>query len=98
MTDMNVAKIIREQIGNKALVMIGAKNLVAGDTTLGFKIGHNASKWTHIRVELTAADLYKMTFFRFWGCDLKAEKIVDGLYFDGLRPAIREATGMATSL
>ena len=98
MTDMNVAKIIHEQIGHKAMVMIGAKSFVASDTSLGFKIGHNAGKWTHIRVELTGADLYKMTFFRFWGCDIKAQKEVDGLYFDGLRPAIREATGMATSL
>ena len=98
MTDMAVAKTIHQQIGQKAMVMIGAKNFVAGDDTLGFKIGRNAGKWTHIRVELTGADLYKMTFFRFWGCDIKAEKEVDGLFFDGLRQAIRDNTGMATRL
>lgn len=98
MTDMTVAKTIHQQIGNKAMVMIGAKNFVGDDTMLSFKIGRNAGKWTHIRVELTAADLYRMTFFRFWDCDVKAEKVVDGLYFDMLRSTIRRETGMATSL
>ena len=89
MTDMTVAKTIHQQIGHKAMTMIGAKNFVGGDNALGFKIGRNAGKWTHIRVELTGADLYKMTFFRFWGTDIKAQEAVDGLYFDGLRQAIQ---------
>jgi hypothetical protein len=96
--DYTVAETIYRQIGHIAMVMIGAKNHVAGDNLLGFKIGRNAGGWNYIRVELTGMDLYDMTFLRIWNMEVREEKKVEGLYFDQLRQVIRTNTGMATSL
>ena len=62
MSMSNVANIIAEQIGSRAFVMMGAKNLMGGESHLQFKIGANSKKVTHITVTLTDADLYTVRF------------------------------------
>ncbi len=103
MTDMTVANTIREQLGHKALFMLGAKNLAGGENYLTFKVGRGAKNAngtiTHIRIELTADDLYKMEFI--WCRGTKAPKTRaahDGIYADMMHQIIRDETGMATSL
>jgi hypothetical protein len=43
MSNLKIAMTIKQQIGNKALFIIGAKNLVAVNNGLAFKIKKNAN-------------------------------------------------------
>ena len=56
------ANIIAQQLGF-TLKMIGAKNLIAYQDGLGFKIGRNSKRVNHIKITLED-DLYTMTFSR----------------------------------
>ncbi len=97
----SVAEEIRNQIGRRALYMIGAKNLVASEHSLSFKIGRNPHSITHITVTLDSMDTYTVEYLR---CSTRAKvmrKVVaefQGVYFDQLRPSIEMNTGLATSL
>jgi hypothetical protein len=98
----SVAKIIAEQIGNRALFMIGAKDLVGSENSLTFKIGRNANSVSHIRVTLQPSDTYLVESIRVRKSrGVPESKILDNrddVYFDMLREVISNLTGMATSL
>lgn len=64
MADLSVANIIREQIGHKALYMIGAKNLIGSENSLTFRIMRNEMKVTYIKVTLNGNDYYDVDFFK----------------------------------
>lgn len=105
MANLEVAKIIAQQIGNKALVMIGAKGLAGDEKSLKFKIGRNPKRITHIRVTLTSLDLYTMEFFRMprdltkiTEDTLKPVHTSEMLYDDMLHKCIETHTGLYTSL
>lgn len=93
-----IATTIRDQLGRKALYMIGAKQLLAGDDYLQFKIGRNAGRWSKIRIRLNGRDLYDFTFFRIRKMEVTAEKHIDDIYCDQMLQTIRSETGMATNL
>ena len=95
---MKVANEIRNQIGNKALMMIGAKNLGATENSLSFKVGRNSKKVTHIKIELNVMDTYTMTFFNIRGTNFKTVNKMEGVYCDMIHKAIEDNTGMCTSL
>ena len=59
----SIGQTIANQIGRRAFFMIGAKNLATTNNGLQFKVGRNAKRVTHIKVELTSMDDYTMTFF-----------------------------------
>jgi len=61
-----VANIIRDQIGGKALFMLGAKNLLAHgeENALSFRI-RGSKKVNYIKISLTPSDLYTMEFGKF---------------------------------
>jgi hypothetical protein len=61
---MQVANVISEQIGHRAFVMMGASNLMGGESHLQFKIGTNSKTVTHVTVTLTSEDLYIVRFDR----------------------------------
>jgi hypothetical protein len=105
----NVANVIAEQIGHRAFVMMGAKNLLGGDRHLQFKVGTNSKKVTHVTVTLTGDDLYTVRFDRVTkigfnaktgattgGVKMLAE--IESVSFDQLRGIISENTGMYLSL
>jgi len=109
MSSLNVAKTIADQIGSRAFVMMGAKNLVGSENHLQFKVGTNAMKVTHVTVTLTSADLYDVRFDRVTkiGFSAKTGKTtggvktlaeVPGVSVDRLRAVISEQTGMYLSL
>ena len=58
----NAAHQIREQLGHKALYMLGAKNLGATDRSLSFKIGRNSKKVNYIKITLEPSDTYRVEF------------------------------------
>jgi hypothetical protein len=95
---MQVAQEIQNQLGNKALKMMGAKNLVGGDNYLSFRIGRNAKGVNYIKITLTPADLYDVEFGNIRGMNYKVKKSVNGVYFDRLHDVIEKNTGMYLSL
>ena len=97
-TNTTTARTIAEQIGSKAFFMIGAKNLVASENGLTFKVGRNTKGVSHIRVTLTPEDLYKMEFISVRGTSVKTKAEVEGIYFDMLNKMIEANTGLYTSL
>lgn len=96
---LHVANTIREQIGNRALAMIGARDLVGDATSLRFRVGRNARGVTHLTVRLDPCDTYTVTAIkvgRNWNVTTIGE--VADVYADSLRRVIESLTGMYTSL
>ncbi len=94
----HVAKEIANQIGNRALFMIGAKQLISDENTLMFKIGRNANKINHVKIQLTAMDDYNMTFSYIHGMNITERATCKGVYADQLNTMIEYYTGLYTSL
>ena len=95
---MNVAQTIASQLGRKALLMIGAKNLMAGKDYLQFRLGRNAGGWNSLKIALNGLDLYDLTFYRIRKLKVTSEKTIDNVYCDQVRDIIEDETGMKTSL
>lgn len=93
-----VAETIRQQIGHKALYMIGAKNLLAHDDALSFKIGRNSKSVNYVKITLTPADLYDVKFSWVTKNGEKVRSSEEGIYCDMLHGAIERNTGMYTKL
>lgn len=95
---LEIATIIRNQIGHKALYMIGAKNIMGDVDYLQFKIMRNSKKITYIKITLVN-DLYNIEFFKV---NRKYDKImiseVNGIYADMLESVIGDETGLITKL
>ena len=95
---MNIAQTIAQQLGHKALFMIGAKNLVAGKDYLQMKLGRNSGNWNCLKIALNGLDLYDMTFYKIRKLTVTKEKTVDNICCDQLHDIIETETGMATNL
>ena len=95
---MKVAETIRQQLGNKALFMLGAKALCGGLDSLSFKIGRNDKGVTHIRIRLTPDDLYNVEFLRIRRFEIETLASCDGIYADMLHSVIESETGLYTSM
>jgi len=95
---MNIAQTIVSQLGPKALLMIGAKNLMAGKEYLQMKLGRNAGGWNVLKIALNGLDLYDMTFYRIRKLKVTSEKTIDNIYCDQLHDIIENETGMRTNL
>ena len=96
--EANVAQTIAKQLGNKALVMMGAKNLVAGKKDLSFRIGRNSKGINYIKITLTAMDTYDVEFGAIRGMNYKIKSEAKGIYADMLHDVIEKNTGMYLSL
>jgi hypothetical protein len=98
-TTMEIATEISRQIGNRAMTMIGASNLLGDTNSLQFKIGKNSKKVTHVRVTLDASDTYTVEFIRVGrGFSVATLATVGMVYADHLRAIIQEHTGMYVNL
>lgn len=111
MTNIQIANTILSQLGgNRFIVMTGAKNLMATENGLRFRIGKNAGKVTHVEITLNGWDLYDMTFTKFtpgrlnkktyeW-IDEKVQTIADfeNLYNDQLEDIFTQVTGLYTRI
>lgn len=103
MTDMTVSRTILEQLGgNKFIVMTGAKNFVGGDRALSFRLpgggGFCKDGINCVRIELTEADDYTVTYMRTRGCKMTTVEKSEGIYCDNLRSNFERVTGLRTSL
>lgn len=98
-TAKEVAETIRQQLGHKALFMLGAKNLSCGTNSfemdyLSFRIA-GSRKVTFIQVALQPNDLYRVTF---WDRRCTSETVLDDVGVDNLHETIENMTGLRTSL
>ena len=91
-----VASTIRNQIGSKALYMIGAKNLTADEKSLSFKVMRNSKGVSHVKITLTSMDDYNIEFLSIRVGKIKVKSELNGIYFDQLNPTIEENTGLYT--
>lgn len=100
--DLDIANTITDQIGNLAFRMMGAKNLVAIESGLVFKLGKGAKhpkagQVTHLEIVLDAAsDTYTVRAIRV---NMRANVLrnvleeVEGVYVESLHAWIEKATG-----
>lgn len=95
--DMTIATEIRNQLGHRALMMMGALNVLGGERSLQFKI-RGSQKVSNIRIELAADDTYTVKFFKIRGLNVKTVAELDGVYVDGLHGVIESNTGLYLSL
>ena len=96
---LQVANEIRNQLGHKALYMLGAKEFAGTENSLRFKIMRNSKKITHIQITLNSMDLYNVEFFKIkrdWTKDIISE--LENVYVDQLHKLIEENTELYTSL
>lgn len=98
MNNNEVAKIIQQQIGHKALYMLGAKNLVAVNNGLAFKIMKNVKGVNYIEIKLNGKDLYDVRFCNVSVKRVKEIAVVNDLYADMLNKSIEENTELYTKL
>jgi hypothetical protein len=94
MTDLTVARSILDQLGGARFVAMTARELVGSADSLTFKIGVNPKRVSQVRVTLTSADLYSVTFFRIG----KAPQIESDVYSNMLEAVFSERTGLYTQL
>ena len=94
--ELAVANEIRNQVGNKALYMLGAKDLAGDAHSFSFKI-RGSKKWKHIKIFLNGKDLYDVTFTT-WHGEKITNKTVNDVYNDNLLKVIEEETGLYTKL
>lgn len=96
---LTVAQTILEQLGGRRFqVMTGAKNFIGGENSLSFKVGQNDKRVTHVRITLSAMDLYDAEFLNVRAGAVKLLAKREELYAEDLRGAFEKATGMVTSL
>jgi len=94
---MNVAKNIIDQLGSKALFMLGAKDLAASNDGLSFKI-RGSKSFTNITIKLNGSDLYDVTFYKVRAGKISREDINTDIYVDQLHKMIEQKTGLYTKL
>jgi hypothetical protein len=95
---MEIGKTIYNQLGNKTLFMIGAKNLTVNKKGASFKIMRNSKKITHISIEMNSMDLYDVTFYNCRNYQYKIINKANNIYNDQLNSIIEVNTGLATKL
>jgi|ERR1700682_6203726 len=92
------ARIIREQLGNRALTMWGAREFIDEDGALKFKVGRNPEGVTHIRVFLRGDDTYNVEAWKIRGTSVKQVGFHQVVYVEDLRRTIQDLTGLRYSL
>ena len=106
MDNVEIATTILEQIGGKALMMIGSRQHVAIEKGLSLKVGRGAKhpvggQVTHLEIVLDADDTYT---FRAIRINIRAKEMrkvleeITGVYCDMLHEQIESTTGMYTKL
>lgn len=114
MANMAVANNIYQQLGGgRFTAMTGAKNFLAIENGLRFRIGRNASKANMVEIKLNCLDLYDITFIKHTPYSFKIDRNgnfketqessktvakFESYYGDMLQDCFTKVTGMYTSL
>lgn len=103
MSNQVIAATILEQLGGQRFrVMTGAKNFMASEKALSFKLpgagGFCRDGINFVTITLAPSDTYTVEFFRVRGSKIKQILRYCDVYNDGLREVFERATGLATSM
>lgn len=98
-----VAKTIIEQLGgNRFAVMTGAKNFVAGEYDVSFRLpgagGYCKNGINAVTIELAPDDTYTVEFSRIRGGSVTYIAKLYSVYCDQLQAVFSKETGLRTSL
>lgn len=93
-TDMTIATTIRNQIGHRALYMLGAKHIAGTANSLSFKIAKNNSKANYINITLNSMDYYDIEFIRIFKANREVMKKFDNVDSENMHEIIRDTTGL----
>lgn len=96
---MNTAQTILNQLGaNRFIAMTGAKQFVNTGNGLQFRLPARFARngINLVKITLTDADLYDVTYYRARGMSLVTVSESQGLYSDILQQDFSEATGLDT--
>ena len=93
-----IANTIAQQIGNAALSMIGARDLVATESGLQLAIGRNPKGVSKLVVDLAADDTYTVSAYKGRGLTIRLVGSTEMVYADSLRATIEQVTGLLTTL
>jgi hypothetical protein len=97
--NMEVAKTILQQLGgNKFRAMTGAKNFVAIDDGISFKISKAKNGINCIQIKLNGRDLYDVSYMRIHGTKVTTISNDSDASFDMLQTLFTQATGLYTYL
>lgn len=80
------------------MTMTGASSFVAVDRGLMFRIPRAKNGINRVKIELTAADDYTITFHKMRANVLAVVSSFDGIYCDQLQTIFEEETGLLTNL
>lgn len=94
---MSIASEIQNQIGGRALFMLGAKTLLDCGDALSFRI-RGSKAVNYIKITLTPMDVYDMEFGKVWGHHYTVKATHEGVYVDQLHKLIESETGLYTKL
>jgi len=95
----HIAQTILEQLGGRQFqAMTGARDFVALESGLMFKVGRNDAGVSTIRVLLSPADDYTVEAWVGRGLNATLLTTHDGVYCDNLRDVFESLTGLRTSL
>ena len=91
---------IAQQLGGtrKLAMMVGAKNFLALESGLTFKLGKGAQDGiTHVTVTLDPSDTYTVRFQRVWGSKVTEKGSSSDVYCDQLVSLFESTTGFYLS-
>lgn len=97
--NQEIAKTILSQMGgNRIVVMVGAKSLLAIENGLSFRF-MRSNGMNCVRIVLDeGADLYNMEFLSVHGGTSKQKAYHEGVYCDQLNEIFEKETGLVTHL
>jgi hypothetical protein len=103
MANMTVANTILQQLGGGGFkMMTGAKSFIGGDNYLVFRLpgggGFTKRGINVVKIELTPADTYTVTFSKLRGVKLAEIATHEDVYADNLRTVFSLETGLTVSV
>ncbi len=96
MNNVEIAnEIIRQMCGTGRLTaMTGAKNFVAHDSAVSFRIGRNSKRVNYVKITLTPSDLYTIEYGYIRGMNYTVRTESTEIYNDMLKADFERETGM----
>lgn len=94
---VRIATAICEQIGKRALFMLGVNQKIVDGNSLILHI-RGSKAYNRIRITLNSMDLYDMEFYKVHNYKTIREAEEKGVYGDMLCRTIERHTGLRTSL
>jgi hypothetical protein len=96
MTNVEIANTILKQLGGTGRLnaMTGAKNFVAIENGVQFKIGRNSKSINTVIIRLNGRDLYDVEFGRTRKYEFKVVNRIEDAYNDMLKDLFESNTGM----